>query len=195
MHCLGKEYRVVCSETPEKRCVIDIVPAQSALHLLILKERQQRSEGIKIIAGSIALYDMGENVAPEILFLPSNRGGLDYGELSAVKENQLRYKIRQKFADMMAHNINSTLEVRPEIHNEYVNGIISCMAEQCNLAIEAKNAPKSIQEEREKLFLQQKLRKEKIRAQTNAYLAKRDEKYSRYHLTALQIKQLLSCDY
>lgn len=195
MHCFGKEYRVVCLETADKRCVIDIVPAESALHLLVLKERQQRDEGIKIIAGSISLYDMGEGMNPEILFLPNNRGGIDFEELSAEKENQLRYKIRQKFAEMMAHNINSTLEVRPEIHQAYVDGVIASMNAQCNDMIEALDAPKSIQEEREKLFLQQKLRKEKIRAQTNAYLAKRDEKYSRYHLTALQIKQLLSCDY
>jgi hypothetical protein len=194
MHCFGKEYRVVCMETADKRCVIDIVPAGSALHLLVLKERQQRDAGIKIIAGSISLYDMGEGMNPEIFFLPNNRGGIDFKELSAEKENQLRHKIRQKFAEMMANNINSTLEIRPEIHQAYVDGVIASMNSQCNDMIEALDAPKSIAEERKKLYEERELKKARIRAERQAYLERRDAKYSPYHLTALQIKQLLGRD-
>lgn len=195
MHCLGKEYRVVCSKTPEKSVIIDIVPAESNLHQLVLKELQKRNSETKLIAGSISLYDMGEGNRPEILFLPSERGGLEYEELLAAEENKLRYMITRKFNDMMAQNINSTIVVRPEINQEYVNGFISNVARQLEVVRNSVDAPKSITEERNRLQEQQRLRKEKTREQTNSYLEKRDAKYSKYKLTALQIKQLLHRDY
>ena len=196
MHCFGKEYRVVCAETSDKRLVIDIVPAdEDALHMLILQERQKISEGIKIIAGSIALYDMGENAAPEILFLPSGRGGIDFDELPIEKEKMLCHKIRQKFADMMAHNVCSTLNVREEIKQEYVSGVIASISEQCDTMMEAQKSPNSTAEEKTRLYKEKELKKARIRAERQAYLENRDAKYSPYHLTALQIRQLIYNDY
>lgn len=127
MHCLGREYRVVCTQSPNQQVFVDIVPADNALHLLILQERQKRSGEVKEIAGSIKLYDMGEGNAPEILFLPPENGGLPEVELSGAEENRLRYLIKERFNEMMAQNATSTLEVRTEIHQKYVNGVIEDM--------------------------------------------------------------------
>lgn len=192
MHCLGKEYRVVCTKTPEQSCQIDIVPADRALHQLVLKERLVRNKDTKILAGSIKLYDMGEGNRPEILFLPQQSGGLDYIELSPAEENKLRYQITQKFNEMMANNQNSTITVRPEIHQEYVRNIITDMAGKFNEVLNLTHTPQSVAEEAEKFGEEQRAHKEKTRQMRKAYLARRDAKYSPYHLTALQIKQLLS---
>lgn len=192
MHCLGKEYRVVCTQTPEQACVIDIVPADQALHQLILKERLVQNKATKILAGSISLYDMGEGNRPEILFLPPQRGGLEHIELLPAEENRLRYKITRKFNEMMANNLNSTITVRPEIHQEYVKNIITGMVNKFDEVLNTANAPQSITEETNLYREEQALQKEKTRAATAVYRANRDAKYSPYHLTALQIKQLLS---
>lgn len=192
MHCLGKEYRVVCTQTPEQGCQIDIVPSDQALHQLILKERLVQNKATKILAGSISLYDMGEGNRPEILFLPPQRGGLEHIELLPAEENRLRYKITQKFNEMMANNQSSTITVRPEIHQEYVRNIITDMASEFDAVLSRANTPQSLAEETNLRREEQARQKERTHAATAAYRANRDAKYSPYHLTALQIKQLLS---
>ena len=195
MHCLGKEYRVVCSQTPDKHTFIDIVPADNALHQLILKERAQRSDAAKIIAGSIKLYDMGEGNRPEIIFLPPENGGLPEVELSTAEENLLRRKITLRFEEMMAQNQQSTIAVRPEIHQEYVNGIVAEMKNALDASLHAAAAPQSLAQEQNKILSERRNRADRTRAQTADYLRRRDEKYTKYNLTSLQIKQLLHRDY
>ena len=194
MHCLGKEYRVVCSKTPDKRIIVDIVPADNALHRLILKERSQRNNGVQIIAGSIKLYDMGENNQPEIIFLPPENGGLPPIELSDAEENMLRHKIISRFNQMMAQNQQSTVTVRPEIHQEYVMDIINDMQNAVDLSLSAA-APQSWQEEQYQLSVKRRQRAERTRRQTAEYLRRRDEKYTASRTSALQIKQLIHRDY
>ena len=193
MHVLGKEYRVVCSQTPDMHTVIDIVPANNALHQLILQERQQRSPQLKVLAGSIALYDMGEGNKPEILFLPPEHGGLSPIELSPAEENRLRFKIAACFEEMMAKNQKSTITIRPEIHRAYVDNIVSGMVN----GVEAVSGefPKSSAEEAIRQSSEKNQHRMRTRQQTDAYLRRRDSKYSPYNLSALQIKQLLQRDY
>lgn len=195
MHCLGKEYRVVCLQTSDKKTIIDIVPADNALHRLILQERLQRDSGTEIIAGSVVLYDMGEDNKPEILFLPPENGGLPEVELSSAQENCLRHKISARFAEMMEQNLQSTLTVRPEIHREYVMNIISGINDALESSLGTTAAPQSPQEEQNRLLAERRRNARRTRTQTEAYLMRRDAKFSKYGLTALQINQLLHRDY
>ncbi len=195
MRCIGKEYRVVCSQTPDKHTFIDIAPADNALHQLILKERAQRNNAAEVIAGSIKLYDMGEGNRPEIIFLPPENGGLPEVELSTAEENLLRRKITLRFEEMMAQNQQSTITVRPEIHHEYVNSIVDGMKNALEASLQAAKAPQSPAEEQNKILAERRNRADRNRAQTAEYLRRRDEKYTKYNLTSLQIKQLLHRDY
>ncbi len=195
MHCLGKEYRVVCSQTPDKHTFIDIVPADNALHLLILQERARRSYGAEIIAGSVKLYDMGEGNRPEILFLPPENGGLPEVEFSTAEENLLRRKITLSFEEMMAQNRQSTITVRPEIRHEYIDSIIDAMNDTLDASLKASEYPQSPEEEQHKILSERQKRADRTREQTAEYLRRRDEKYTKYNLTSLQIKQLLHRDY
>lgn len=195
MRCLGKEYRVVCSQTPNKHTFIDIVPADNALHRLILQERAQRNDGAEIIAGSVKLYDMGEGNRPEILFLPPENGGLPEVKLSQAEENLLRHKITLRFEEMMAQNQQSTITVRPEIHHEYIDSIIDAMNDTLNASLKASEYPQSPEEEQHKILSERQKRADRTREQTAEYLRRRDEKYTKYNLTSLQIKQLLHRDY
>ncbi len=195
MYCLGHEYRVVCSQSQDNKVCIDIVPADNALHQLILKERRQRDSSTRIIAGSIKLYDMGEGRTPEILFLPPENGGLTPVELSKEQENMLRHKIAARFAQMREQNQESTIVVRPEIHREYIDKICAKMISNINISLDAADAPQSLQEERTQKFEEQQKHANVTRIQTQEYLRRRDEKYSKYGLSALQIKQLIHRDY
>ncbi len=195
MRCIGKEYRVVCSKTPNKHIIVDIVPADNALHRLILKERNQRNDGTQIIAGSITLYDMGENNQPKIIFLPPENGGLPPAELSKATENLLRHKIISRFKQMKAQNQQSTITVRPEIHQEYIDDICADMLSNVNASLYAAAAPQSPQEEQYQLFVERRQRAEHTRRQTAEYLRRRDEKYTSSGTSALQIKQLIHRDY
>ncbi len=195
MHCLGKEYRVVCSQTLNKHTFIDIVPADNALHRLILQERTQRSNATEIIAGSIKLYDMGEGNRPEILFLPPENGGLPEVKLSQAEENLLRRKITLRFEEMMLQNQQSTITVRPEIHHEYIDSIIDAMNDTLDASLKASEYPQSPEEEQHKILSERQKRADRTREQTAEYLRRRDEKYTKYNLTSLQIKQLLHRDY
>ena len=195
MRCRGKEYRVVCSQTPDKHTFIDIVPADNALHRLILQERTQRSNATEIIAGSIKLYDMGEGNRPEILFLPPENGGLPEVELSPAEENLLRRKIILRFEEMMSQNQQSTITVRPEIHHEYIDSIITAMNDTLDASLKAAVAPQSPAEEQSIILSNRQNHADKTKAQTQEYLRRRDEKYGKYGLSALQIKQLIYRDY
>ena len=195
MHIIGKKYRVVCSQTQDKHLYIDIVPADNALHRLILKERVLQNDGAEIIAGSVKLYDMGEGCKPEILFLPSENGGLEAVELSAAEENRLRYKITAKFNEMLAQNKQSTLNVRPEIHQEYAMEIINGITSKLDASLKTYDAPQSPQEEQNKLFIERRNQAARTREQTQEYLRRRDEKYGKHGVSALQIKQLIYRDY
>lgn len=193
MRIIGKEYRVVCSQNSKNQIFIDIVPADNALHRLILQERQQRSGDTHEIAGSVKLYDMGEGNRPEILFLPPENGGLPEVELSAAEENRLRHKIIARFEEMTAQDRESTLSVRPEIHQAYVNGVLANALSAIDDALAASEQPQSLAEER----IQQETERQKHAAQTKMqtaeYLKRRDEKYGK--ISALQIKQLMQRDY
>lgn len=195
MRYAGREYRVVCTQSAEKQLTIDIVPADSALHLLILKERKQRDKSTREIAGSIKLYDMGEGNRPEILFLPPENGGLPEHELSAAEENRLRYKITARFEDMMAQNQESTITVRKEIHQAYVMDRFAKIFSSINADFKALNAPQSLQEEQNAEIKNRQIHAAATRAQTQEYLKQRDEKYTKHGVSALQIKQLLYRDY
>ena len=193
MRIIGKEYRVVCSQNSKNQIFIDIVPADNALHRLILQERQQRSGDTHEIAGSVKLYDMGEGNKPEILFLPPENGGLPEVELSAAEEKRLRHKIIARFEEMTAQDRESTLSVRPEIHQAYVNGVLANALSAIDDALAASEQPQSLAEER----IQQETERQKHAAQTKMqtaeYLKRRDEKYGK--ISALQIKQLMQRDY
>lgn len=193
MRIIGKEYRVVCSQNSKNQIFIDIVPADNALHRLILQERQQRSGDTHEIAGSVKLYDMGEGNRPEILFLPPENGGLPEVELSAAEENRLRHKIIARFEEMTAQDRESTLSVRPEIHQAYVNGVLANALSAIDDALAASEQPQSLAEER----IQQETERQKHAAQTKMqtaeYLKRRDEKYGK--ISALQVKQLMQRDY
>lgn len=195
MHILGKEYRVVCSQNSKKQTFIDIVPADNALHRLILQERQQRSQDTHEIAGSIKLYDMGEGNKPDIIFLPPENGGLAEVELSAAEENCLRHKIIKRFEEMMAQNLKSTIVVRPEINQAYVNGILNETLSALNASITDSQQPQSPEQERIWLENQRQNKVARTKAQTQEYLKRRDAKYSSNGLLALQIKQLTHRDY
>lgn len=195
MRYAGREYRVVCAQTADKQLLIDIVPADNALHRLILQERQQRDRSTHEIAGSIKLYDMGEGNRPEILFLPAENGGLTPVELSAEEENRLRYKIIARFNEMMAQNQDSTIVVRPEIHQAYVTDICADMTSKIKDALNAADAPQSPQAEQSRILSERRKHAAATRAQTTAYLKRRDEKYSPHGVSALQVKQLLYRDY
>lgn len=195
MRYAGKEYRVVCAETADKHLLIDIVPADNALHRLILKERQQRDKSTHEIAGSIKLYDMGEGNRPEILFLPPENGGLPPVELSGAEENRLRHKITARFNEMMAKNQDSTIVVRPEIHQAYITDICTDMVSKLENALNAANAPQSLQEEQNRISAERRKNAAATKTQTNEYLRHRDEKYAGSGISALQIKQLLYRDY
>ncbi|MBR1825772.1 MAG: hypothetical protein IJ770_04205 [Alphaproteobacteria bacterium] len=195
MRYAGKEYRVVCSKSDSQPLIVDIMPADNALHRLILEERKMRDASVKEIAGSIKLYDMGEGNKPEILFLPPENGSLPPVELSPEQENRLRYKIAVRFENMMAQNRESTIIVRPEIHQAYVRDITARIVSKLNAAAEAKNAPQSLQEEQERALDKRRKKSAQTRLQTAEYLKRRDEKYSRYNLTALQVKQMIQHDY
>ena len=192
MHYLGKEYRVVCSKTPDMHTIIDIVPADNALHRLILKERKQRSDGAQIVAGSVKLYDMGEGNRPEIIFLPPENSGLPEVELSQAEENLLRHKITARFEEMMAQNLNSTLTVRPEIHQEYVTDIINGMQKDLDDSLSADDTP---QAEQNRILSERQKHAAQTRTQTREYLRRRDEKYGKSGVSALQVKQLIYRDY
>ena len=195
MRIIGKEYRVVCAKSANKQLIIDIAPADNALHRLILEERRQRDNEVEIIAGSVKLYDMGENNKPEIIFLPPENGGLSPVELSAAEENRLRYKIIARFNEMMAQNQQSTLTVRPDIHQKYVMDIINGMKKDVDAFLNTAEAPQSPAAEQNRILAERKKHADRTRAQTQEYLRRRDEKYAKYNLTSLQIKQLLHRDY
>ena len=191
MRYAGKEYRVVCTKSDTHPLQIDIAPANKSLHNLILQERKQRDKSTREIAGSITLYDMGEGNRPEILFLPPENGSLPAVELSAEQENRLRYKITACFNEMMAQNLESTLVVRPETRQAFVAN----QETQAMNATSTPNVPQSPQEEQQKNFIEREQHASAIRTQTQEYLRHRDEKYSKYGVSALQIKQLIHRDY
>lgn len=195
MRYAGREYRVVCTQSADKQLIIDIVPAESALHQLILKERQQRDGSTHEIAGSIKLYDMGEGNQPEIIFLPPENSSLNSTELTAAEENRLRHKITMRFEEMMAQNQESTITVRPEIHRAYVANNLAEVLKEINDTLNRDDAPQSPQEEQVREFKRHSNRAAQTRTQTQEYLRHRDEKYSKYGVSALQIKQLIHRDY
>ena len=193
MHIIGKEYRVVCSQTQDKHLYIDIVPADNALHRFILKQRASQSNDTEIIASFVKLYDMGEGSRPEILFMPPENG--ESVELSAIEENRLRYKIVSAFNEMMAQDKQNTLNLHPEIHKEYNMKIINGMTSASGSTLKTDNAPQSLQEEQNKLFIERRNQAARTREQTQEYLRRRDEKYGKHGVSALQIKQLIYRDY
>lgn len=195
MRYAGREYRVVCTRAADKQLTIDIVPADKALHRLILQERQQRDKSTREIAGSIKLYDMGEGNRPEILFLPPENGGLAPVELSGAEENCLRHKITARFNEMMAQNQESTITVRPEINQAYVTDICADMTGKLKDALYAADAPQSPQAEQHRILSERRKHAAATRTQTQAYLKRRDENYGKSGLCALQIKQLTRQDY
>ena len=195
MRYAGREYRVVCTKSNNQPLQIDIAPADKNLHCLILQERKQRDPSTHEIAGSIKLYDMGEGNRPEILFLPPENGSLPPVELSAEEENCLRHKITLRFNQMMEQNQDSTIVVRPEIHQAYVADICAKTLRAAQAAVDAANYPQSLAQERNRELEKRQSKALKTRAQTQEYLKRRDEKYSKHGVSALQIKQLLQRDY
>lgn len=195
MRYAGKEYRVVCTKSDTHPLQIDIAPANKSLHNLILQERKQRDKSTREIAGSITLYDMGEGNRPEILFLPPENSSLNSTELTAAEENRLRHKITMRFEEMMAQNQESTITVRPEIHRAYVANNLAEVLKEINDTLNRDDAPQSPQEEQQKNFIEREQHASAIRTQTQEYLRHRDEKYSKYGVSALQIKQLIHRDY
>ena len=193
MRIIGKEYRVVCSQNSKNQIFIDIVPADNALHQLILQERQQRNCDTHGIAGSIKLYDMGEGNKPEILFLPPETGGLPEVEISAAEENRLRHKIIARFEEMTAQGQESTITVRPEIHQNYVNGVLANALNVIGKTVVASEQPQSFAEYRILQETKRQKHAEQTKIQVTEYLKRRDEKYGK--ISALQIKQLLNRDY
>ncbi len=188
----GKEYRVVCTKSDTEPLIVDIVPADNALHQLIVKERKLRDSSTTEVAGSICLYDMGEGNKPEIMFLPPENGGLSPIELSAAQENMLRHKIIMQFEKMMAQNQKRTITVRTELHQAFTMGIIDTVSNEIDSTQKKINSPQ--EEQMHKLKLQQQ-KSALTRLQTSEYLKRRDEKYSKHGVLALQIKQLLQRDY
>ncbi len=195
MRYAGREYRVVCTKSDTKPLIIDIMPADKALHQLILQERKLRDASTKEIAGSISLYDMGEGNKPDIFFLPAEHGGLSTVELSEQEENRLRYKITARFEEMMAQNQESTIVIRPEIHQTYVTNICADMISKIKNTVNTADAPQSLREEQNRILSERRKHSAATRAQTTYYLKQRDKKYTASGLSALQVKQLLYRDY
>ena len=136
---------------------------------------------------------MGEGNRPEILFLPPENGGLPEVELSAAEENRLRHKIIARFEEMTAQDRESTLSVRPEIHQAYVNGVLANALSAIDDALAASEQPQSLAEERIQQETERQKHASQTKMQTAEYLKRRDEKYGK--ISALQIKQLMQRDY
>jgi len=194
MRGIGREYRVVCSQTDDKQVYIDIVPAEDALHMLILQERELLKTNVKLIAGSIKLYDMGEGNVPEILFLPPENGGLPTKDLSAAEENKLRYMIKAKFKEMQSKGLSSTLSVRADVMQKYLSGIVNKLNMQVE-NIDNLRFPRSAAEEREQAEERRQRSALLLKQQKSEYLRRRDEKYREYNTLPLKIKQLIQRDY
>lgn len=110
----NKKYRVICTkERFDDNIIVDITPANGAIHDMMFASRKKQNNKLEDVAGSIYLTDV-TGAEPEIKFanvetLPKNCNLYFYYEKLAKKLTPLIIKV---YHEMKASGKESTLDIK-----------------------------------------------------------------------------------
>ena len=216
---MKKKYKVVCTKSQfSGEQYIDIAPAEGVIHDQILYSRVQLHKQTETyllskVMSSIYLSDDNGDISVEFPKSQTAENTPEYKKEQRLKD-LLEPQIIRQYKDMRAAGNNSTLQIcdinemyaldeYEDIayapYDDFDDVSLQAMEKSANLRERLKHTetptPQSPQEEQAQITRERKNHSAHTREQTQEYLRRRDEKYSKYNLTSLQIKQLLHRDY